>query len=202
MMNSVQGKLKTNSLLLVNGYQHVGKTTVLLCFLDECLKRNITPWKVIAFVNPIFQTPEDLVISLDEIDVELKMELKDYDSEQILFAVDGLKRAWEDDENNAKKCCALFGWIRDHNYKLIASLRDDQKDSLERMLRKRDGNKWLFFDPEEELIEPNPEFANVKKLVISYLSYGSFKLNIRVPMTFDDPEFNECVRIIAEKSED
>ena len=195
-------KLTKHSLLLVTGPQRVGKSTLLLCFVDECLKGKISPWRVIVFINP-YLTPEDLEIVLYEVETELQTRLKNYAPKQILFAVDGLKRTGETDENCARKCRKLFEWISSHKYKLIASLRDDQKRSLEKILRdkQRDGlDRWIPLDLDEESVRPEDEFENLKKLLIKYLTCDLYK-KIRVSMAFDDPEFNECVRILAEKSE-
>jgi len=199
-------KLTKHSILLVTGLQQVGKTTLLLCLVDGCLKKikqNMSPWKAIVFLNP-YLTPEELDDVRDDVESLLKSKFRDYAARQILFAADGLKRTGENDEEYARKCLALFEWILKGGYKLIASLRDDQKRTLEKILQDKERPRWnkcKKFYLDEEHVEPDDQFENVKNLLVNYLTWDRYKKNIKIPMSFDDPEFNEAVKLVARKSE-
>jgi len=202
-LKSLLEKLTKHNLLLVTGPQQVGKSTLLLCFVDECLRGKMGPWKVIVFLNPYFAA-EDLKVVLGEAETELQRGLRNYASRQILFVVDGLKRTGENDEEYASKCLVLFEWVLKREYKLIASLRDDQKRTLEKILRDKERHrldKWKKLDLDEEPLKPNDQFENVKKLLVNYLTWDRYKKNIKISLSFDDPEFNECVKLVAKKSD-
>jgi len=201
-LKSPLGKLTEHSLLLITGPQRVGKSTLLLHFVDECLQGTIGPWRIFVFINP-YLTPKELETVLYDVETKLTS-FRDYDSRQILFVADGLKRTGETDENYASKCHRLFEWISGHKYKLIASVRDDQKRTLRKILsdKERDGlDRWSPLDLDEEGLRPDGRFENVKKLLIKYLMCDLYKDEIRVPIAFDHPEFNECVKLVREKSD-
>lgn len=202
-LKSLLEKLTKHDLLLVTGPQQVGKSTLLLCFVDECLRGTIGPWKVIVFLNP-YLTAEDLKVVLVEAETELQRGLRNYASRQILIAVDGLKRTGENDEEYASKCLVLFEWVLRREYKLIASLRDDQKRTLEKTLRDKERHrldKWKKLDLDEEPLEPNDQFEDVRRMLVNYLTWDRYKRNIKISLSFDDPEFNECVKLVAKKSD-
>jgi tetratricopeptide (TPR) repeat protein len=202
-------KLAKHSILLVTGQQRVGKSTLLLYFIDECLKHAISPWRAFVFLDPFIVTKKGdrRGDPLDRIQDIIETELRQYACSEIMFVIDGLKRD-ESDRDCAEKCAKLFEWISSHKYKLIATLRDYQKSTLEETLKNREiwgRDKWSSFSIGEEKMEPPSEpyarFQRVRRLIISYLTFDHYRNKIRVPMGYDEPEFNECARILAEKSE-
>jgi tetratricopeptide (TPR) repeat protein len=183
--------LTRQKILPITGPPNVGKTTFLLFFLDECLRRNLGNWEVIFFLNPDIGGLQD---ALDQIDGLAER----YGVGKVLLVIDALKRIQEDDIEYKEKCKVLFDKVYRSPLKcrLIFTFREDEKNLLRREL----GRKWHKYSIEKEkkleLDEKN--FKRIKRILIKYLKY--YKVGLQ-GISFDDPKFNNYVRIISKNSQ-
>lgn len=196
-VEDVIAKLYKYRILLITGKPRVGKTTFLLSFIDAIIKKRLGDFETIFFLDPSLTAEEFEKEVLDQI--ESKLEFREYNPNKVLLVIDGLRRI-ESDENYINKCKTLFKRVSDKGYRLIATLRDDQHETLKMEFSDREKwgtDKWANFRTEEMKIEPN--FNNVKMILINYLNY--YKDTINLNFSFSDPEFNSCVEIVANKTE-
>ena len=198
-MDDVIAKLYKYKILLITGKPRVGKTTFLLSFIDEIIKKRLGGCETLFFINPDLSAEEFEKEVLDQI--ESKLEFREYTPNKVLLVIDGLRRM-ESDRNYINKCKTLFKKVSDKGYRLIATLRDDQHETLKREFSDREKwgtDKWANFHTEEIKIEPNFNFNDVKMVLINYLNYYKDKINLN--FSFTDPEFNSCVGIVVNKTE-
>ena len=197
-VEDVIAKLYKYKILLITGKPRVGKTTFLLSFIDEIIKKRLGDYETIFFLNPDLSAEEFEEKVLDQI--ESKLEFREYNSNKVLLVLDGLRRI-ESDGNYINKCMTLFKKVSDKGYRLIATLRDDQHETLKREFSDREKwgtDKWANFHTEEIKMEPNFNFNDVKAVLINYLNYYKDKINLN--FSFSAPEFNSCVEIVAKKT--
>jgi len=146
LIESASNKLTTHRILLITGPPNIGKSTFLLFFIDECLKRKIIGWNGIIFLNPLIKGEE-----LDSVLEYVGTLIQSYGRDTVLLALDGLRRR-ESDENYVNKCLRLFEKASQYGYKLIATLRDNEKEFLKNKLEnidERGRDEWASFGPEE-----------------------------------------------------
>jgi len=190
-------KLKPQQILLITGAPKIGKSTLLLFFLDQCLKRKLGDWKTIFFIDPVL-TIEELEDVFNQINNELK--IKQFNPNEVLLAIDGLKRTEESNENYISKCDKLFQQVSTQGYILIATLRDDQSNLLNIDFEdkiKWGINKWIVYHIDEEKIESHNDFKDIKMVLIKYLNF--YKEKIKCDLSIDSPEFDECILILKKK---
>jgi len=197
---TISAKLERTNICLITGEPNSGKSTSLLFFIDECLKRNIDT--LILFLNPFIEA-EILAGDngiLNEIDRFITTQYRGYEKRKVLLAIDALRRE-ESIENYIEKCDKLFEWVFSRGYRLIATLRSDQRDLLKKNLENMPINKWIKYNLKEGEIEAKPfNLEQTKKAVIRYLNFSPYE-KIKPPeLSLDSKEFNECVEIIARKS--
>lgn len=197
---TISAKLGSTNICLITGEPNSGKSTFLLFYVDECLKRNIDT--LILFINPFIEAEvlagDDGI--LNEIDRFITTQYRGYEKRKVLLAIDALRRE-ESDENYIEKCDKLFEWAFSRGYRLIATVRSDQRDLLKKNFENMPINKWVKYNLKDGEIEVKPfNLEWTKKAVIRYLDFSPYE-KIKPPeLSFDSKEFNECVEIIARKS--
>ena len=210
-------KLTTHRILLISGQPNVGKSTFLLFFLDKCLERGIKDWSTVIFLNPAIKEKDfDSVLE----DVNTFIQSKDGQN-NVLLAIDGLHRR-ESDENYVNKCLKLFEKASHSGYKIIATLRDSEKEFLKNKLENLDEwdiDEWAKLEPIMEEIKLTYKTEELKRILVNYLNLYREKIKLQ-NVSFDDmnmyvreavnipPEkieqyqrFNECMEIVVKKSE-
>jgi len=167
-------KLTSNRILLITGSQNVGKSTFLLFFLDECLGKKITDWNAIIFLNP-FIKEKDLDSVLEGVNTLIQSK---YKRNNVLLAVDGLRRQ-ETDENYVNKCVKLFEKASEYGYKLIATVRDNEKEYLKNKLGSigRGIDEWAKFDPKE--IRITYESKELERILLKHLNYYRKEIELK-----------------------
>ena len=189
----LESLLGSHRIVLITGEPLVGKTTTLLHFCHTALTKRL-PWRVF-FVNP-HATPEEMTRSLDTIPELMSATKSEPDHPhtedlKVLLLVDGLRRA-ETESNFIEKSKILFDFVRSRNYRLVSTIRDDQKVFLEERLRQNDVDLWTKYRPHNWRLDPMRE--NILKDVGSgYMRYFGLALQEGI----DEDEF---LRVIAQKT--
>ena len=192
-------ELETGNIFFITGKPNVGKTTFLLYFLDDYFRKKY--FKLIIFLNPLIQS-EELEDKLNQIQLFIKENYEEYTPEDIVIAIDGLRRN-ESEENYINKCDTLFEWINYYRYKLLISLQSAQTKYLKtnfQNVEKWKIDKWSKYRINEIHLKPNQQFSFVKNLIIRHLDCIYYKGKIQVDFSFDDKMFNECIELIIERS--
>jgi len=195
-------RLASTRISLITGEPNSGKSTFLMFFVEECLKKNI--YRLILFLNPFIEAEalasNEGIGVLDNIEKLIATQFRQYDRSKVLIAIDALKRE-ETDSNFVEKCDRLFSYVFDHKYSLIATVRSDQRDLLKRYFGKMPIEKWIKYRIEKGQIEikPDLDFEHVKNTVTRYLNFKLYQ-EIRPEFSLDSAEFNECVKAIGRKS--
>jgi tetratricopeptide (TPR) repeat protein len=190
LIESTLSKLKNAKILLLTGPEKVGKTTYMIYLVDEILKGNFGEWQVVIFLPSILEAEE-----LDEVLENVKSHLyTSFQSQNALFVVDRL-RSDESFENFKEKCEKLFEEVSNQKqWKLIATIRSDEKSDLEKTFREEKIDKWRRWRISEEDLSSFLRNTNFLKDV--FRSYLEFK---NIPINF--AEFEESMDILLQKSE-
>ena len=206
-------KLSFHDIVLITGQPNVGKSTFLLFFLEEYLRKAIGERHTVIFLNR-FVGREELDSVLENIDsfVQSKYGLKN-----VLLVIDGLHRI-EPDDHYVNKCIKLFELASSHRCKLIATLRDSEKDYLKNKLepKEREPDEWRKFAPKEVPI--TYETKELERILVKYLNYYKEKIKLE-DISFDEmnkfffgeeiplerkeicQKFKSCVESVIKKSE-
>jgi len=176
LTEDAMNKLKTNRILLITGSQNVGKSSFLLYLLDECLalaRSKVADWEAIFFLNP-FINEKELDLVLENLNTIIQSE---YRRDSVLLAVDGLRRR-ETDENYVNKCLKLFRKASEYGYRLVATVRDDEKEYLKNKLgpNERGIDEWTRFDPGEIRIAYRS--GELEQILLRHLNYYREKIRL------------------------
>lgn len=189
MIKNAFDKLSFHDIMLITGPPNVGKSTFLLFFLEEYLQKAIGERPTVIFLNR-FVGREELDSVLESIDSFVRSR---YGLKNILLVIDGLRSQREKDEHYVNKCIKLFECASLHRYKLIATLRESEKEFLRNKLGlpERERDEWAKFKMAETRIEyTNRELENI---LMKYLNY--YRKKIQLP----DISFKDTDRIFLEQ---
>ena len=185
---------------LITGKANNGKSTFLLYFVNECIIRNTYP--LIIFLNPFIEV-QDLMGDdgiLNNLNELMETKFMKFEKDEVLLVIDGLKRE-ENDRNYLEKCEKIFKWASDRNYALIATLRSDQRTLLKRNFKEMPIDKWFKYNLDNgEIKIKSFSSEEIKKIIVRYLKFTPYN-EIQLTFSFDSSEFDDCVKIIADKFE-
>jgi tetratricopeptide (TPR) repeat protein len=184
-------KLKTGQILLLTGPERVGKTTFMLFFVEEILKGNLGEGEVVVFLNPLKEAEEiDDMFKRIESFIE-----REFPSERILFVADALRRDEETLDNFKEKSLKLFEKILTNpKFKLLCTLRSEQKIILKRYLKEKKIDLWKKFGIDEEDVSLFLMGKNfVKEIFEGYLKFEGIPINFT--------EFEDTMETLVQKSD-
>jgi hypothetical protein len=197
--------LKPQKILLIVGMPAVGKSTILLSFLDRCLEENLGDWTKIFFLNPIEEYLDETIrmgIVRSKIAEAVKSKLEEFPLEEFLsdtlLVVDGLYR---EGKHEVDKIFQLFNHVREEKFRLIATLRTHELEELKHRDEWREFVNLIIIEyigPDKEAIRP---------ILIKLIQYH--KNELKPFMDFSDKElenffkcqeFENIVQMIVNKS--
>jgi tetratricopeptide (TPR) repeat protein len=213
LSRNIVDKLGSQKILFITGQPGVGKSTLLLFFLDRYIQECIDNCKNVYFLNP---RAKDLKKSLGIIDGKIEDPNKNISPKDVLLVIDALHRE-EEEEEYVDKCYELFTKVLEDKYGLVVTIRDSELAILKEKL----GNRYKEFENIIKEEHVNPENTRIKQIFMNYLNY--YKDGIEIPdidLSFEDitkyvqegeivspeksesyQEFDNCIQKVVEKSE-